>query len=79
MTTKTVRISDKVYKHLFEIAGQLQTSLKRPVSVDETIAILIRRFKMNQVSDLAGSWEVSDEEVEKIKKTLAEGWRKWSL
>lgn len=77
--TKTVRISEKVYNLLFEIAGQLQASLKRPVSVNETIEILIKRFKMNKVSDLAGSWEVSDEEVEKIRKSLREGWRKWSL
>jgi hypothetical protein len=31
----------------------------------------------NRISDLAGSWEVSDEEVEEIRRALAEGWERW--
>ena len=79
MTKKTVRINKKVYKQLLEIAGQLQSTLQQSVSVDETLTILIHRFKMNRISDLAGSWEISKLEVEKIKKTHAEKWSKWKL
>jgi len=30
-----------------------------------------------KISDLAGSWEVSDEEVCKIKESLEKGWKTW--
>ncbi|MEE8403479.1 MAG: hypothetical protein V3R93_06970 [Candidatus Hydrothermarchaeaceae archaeon] len=79
MATRTVRISDKVYRRLFEAAGQLQTRLKRPVSIDETLDIILERTGENRISDLTGSWDVSGEEVEYIKRSLRKGWKKWSI
>ncbi|MFQ5901902.1 MAG: hypothetical protein ACE5IH_10145 [Thermodesulfobacteriota bacterium] len=79
MVTRTVRVSKKVYERLFELAGHLQFELKRPVSVDETLEILLKKFKANKISDLAGSWDVSEEEINKIKKSLRKGWKKWSI
>ncbi|RLG55605.1 MAG: hypothetical protein DRN88_05440 [Candidatus Hydrothermarchaeota archaeon] len=55
------------------MAGKLQTEQKRPVSVEDAIRYLMKR----KISDLAGSWDISDEEVREIKKTLRKGWKTW--
>lgn len=76
---KTVRVEEDTYRRLCEWAGKLQAVLKRPVSMDETIRYLTGALKAtNRISDLAGSWDISDDEVESIKRGLREGWRGWS-
>jgi len=32
-----------------------------------------------KITDLAGSWDVSDEEVAEIRASLREAWKKWRL
>ena len=78
MVTKSIRVSEETYEGLFEVAGRLQAELKRPISVDEAIRIMIRKFKPNIISDLAGCWDVSDEEIKNVKKSLADGWDRWN-
>ncbi len=73
MTTKSIKLSEETYRKLVELAGRLQFELKRPVSIEEAIKYLMRR----RISDLAGSWEVSDEEVKEIKESLRKRWRAW--
>jgi predicted CopG family antitoxin len=76
---KTVRIDEETYRRLCEHAGKLQTVLKRSVSLDETIRYLTGSLKTrNKISDLAGSWDISDQEAEAIKKGLVEGWKRWT-
>ena len=76
---KTVRVDEETYRRLCEHAGRLQAVLKRSVSLDETIRYLTGSMKMgNKISDLAGSWDISDEEAEAIRRGLAEGWRRWT-
>jgi predicted CopG family antitoxin len=76
--TKTVKISRETYAKLSEIAGELQMRLKRPVSLDEAMEYLISlRGKGAKVTDLAGSWDISDEELAEIKASLAEAWKRW--
>ena len=77
---KTVKISEETYAKLSEIAGELQMRLKRPVSLDEAMRYLISLGgKGVKITDLAGSWDVSEEELVKIKASLIEAWRKWRL
>jgi len=77
---KTVKISRETYARLSEIAGELQMKLKRPVSLDEAVRHLITlRGKGIRITDLAGSWDVSEDEVAEIKASLREAWRKWRL
>jgi len=77
---KTVKISKETYARLSEIAGELQIRLKRPVSLDEAMRYLLSlRGKGVKITDLAGSWDVSDEEVAEIRASLAEAWKKWRL
>ncbi|MGC9086939.1 MAG: hypothetical protein ACP5IT_12170, partial [Thermoproteota archaeon] len=76
--TKTIKISKETYAKLSEIAGELQTKLKRPVSLDEAMRYLFslrRRKKGIKITDLAGSWDMSDEEWAEIRASLTEVWR----
>jgi len=78
--TKTVKISKETYAKLSEVAGGLQMRLKRPVSLDEAMEYLISlRGKGAKISDLAGSWDISDDELAEIKASLSEVWKRWKL
>ena len=78
VTMATVKVSERTYRELNEIAGKLRARYGRPVSVDEAIeyATKSRRLK---ASDLAGSWSMSDEEAAKIAKELEGFWARWKL
>jgi len=77
---KTVKISEETYARLSEIAGELQIRLKRRVSLDEAIRYLLSlRGKGMKITDLAGSWDVSEEEVAQMRASLTEAWKKWRL
>jgi hypothetical protein len=39
--------------------------------------LIKRREKGRKISDLAGSWNVTDVEVNKIKASIDESWKKW--
>jgi len=76
--TKTVKISKETYAKLSEVAGELQMKLRRPVSLDEAMEYLISlKGKGAKISDLAGSWDVSDDELAEIKASLSEAWKRW--
>jgi hypothetical protein len=78
--TKTVKISKDTYAKLSEIAGELQMRLQRPVSLEEAMKYLITlRGKGAKITDLAGSWEISDTELTQIKTSLTEVWKRWRI
>ena len=75
---KAVKVSKETYAELSAIAGELQVKLKRPVSIEEAIKHLIRqREKERKITDLAGSWDVTDEEAEEIKTSISQVWETW--
>ena len=77
--SKTVRVDEEAYMMLSEYAGRLQAKLKRPISMNEAIKHLTHQQKEPQrISDLAGSWKVSDEEVDEIKESLRRAWERWT-
>ncbi len=77
---KAIKVSKETYSQLNEIAGELQTTLKRPVSIEEAMKYLIKRKeKGRKISDLAGSWNLTDREHKEIKNSLDESWKKWKL
>ena len=54
--------------------------LKHPVSLDEAMEYLISlRGKGAKITDLAGSWDISDEELAEIKASLTEAWKRWKI
>jgi len=73
MVAKSIKLSEETYRRLVELAGKLQAERGEPVSVEEAIKYLMKR----EITPLAGSWDVTDEEVEKLKRSLREGWAKW--
>lgn len=73
MSTKSIKLSEETYRKLVELAGKLQAEFKKPVSMEDAIKYLLKR----KISDLAGSWDVSDEEVREIKESLSKGWKTW--
>ena len=77
---KTIKVSKETYSKLSEIAGELQIKLKRPVSIEEAMKDLIkRREKGKRISDLAGSWNITDKEEKDITNSIHESWKKWNL
>jgi hypothetical protein len=50
------------------------------VSIDEAISYLLKAPREeNKISDLAGSWEMSDREAKQIERVVREGWSRWKL
>lgn len=65
---KAIKVRKETYAELSAIAGELQVKLKRPVSIEEAIRHPINKGKKGtKITDLAGSWEVNDEEPKKLK------------
>ena len=76
---KTIKVSKETYAKLNEIAGELQIKLRRSVSIEEAMKDLIkRREKGRKISDLAGSWNLTDAEFKKIETSIEESWKKWN-
>ncbi|GEM_PF-376613 len=79
---KSIKISKETYLKLSEVAGELQMKLKRPVSLDEAMRHLLRlreKRRGAKITDMAGSWSMSDEEWNEINSSLQEKWKKWRL
>lgn len=76
METKTVKINALTYKWICEFAGELQAEIGEPISIDKALNFM---FQKNKLSDLAGSWKMSEEESEKIFKNLKKGWNSWKI
>jgi hypothetical protein len=76
---KAIKVSKETYAKLSEIAGELQVKLRRPVSIEEAMKDLIkRREKGRKISDLAGSWNITETEFTQIKTAINETWQKWN-
>lgn len=76
--SKSVKVSVDTYRRLCQVAGQLQAELKRPISLEEAVRHLINHQGRGvKITDLAGSWDMTDKELKEIKSSLAEAWRRW--
>lgn len=63
-----------MYRRLVELAGKLQAKRGEPVSIEDAIRHLLLK---KEISDLAGSWDLTDGEVAEIKRSLRKGWGAW--
>jgi len=78
--SKTIRLDMETYNELCRIAGVLQTQLGHPVSLGDAIKFLLnKKRKKNIISDLAGTWDVTEEEIKDIGESLEKGWMKWKM
>ena len=79
MESKTIKVNEENYKWLLRKAADLQKKSGRPVSFDDALnEIRIARPK-TIISDLAGSWRMSDSEWKEIKEKTKKGWSKWKI
>ena len=72
----SIKISEENYKNLSALSGGLRSRLHRPISINETISFLYKRKK---ISDLAGTWKISDKEVNNFMGKLNKGWKEWKI
>ncbi len=72
--SKAIKISEENYRKLSKLSGKLREKMEKPVSIDDAITYL---YSKRNVSDLAGTWDMSDEEAEEFLKDLKEGWKEW--
>ena len=76
---KTIKVSKETYAKLNEIAGELQIKLRRSVSIEEAMKDLIKRKeKGRKISDLAGSWNITDAELKEIETSIEDSWKGWN-
>jgi hypothetical protein len=77
---RSVRVEDRTYRKLSQASGRLQAILGRPVSLDEAIWYLLKGPRQEgRISDLAGSWHMSESEARETEKVLRQGWKHWEL
>lgn len=72
----SIKISEENYRTLCGLSGRLREKLHKPVSINDAINYLYSRKK---VSDLAGTWNMEDNEVEDFMADLRKGWKKWKI
>ena len=73
----TVKVSKRTYERLNQLAGTLRARLKRPVSVDEVLGIVMKGKELRP-SDYFGTIMLSDEEAAAIYKELDVLWSRWN-
>jgi len=75
---RSVRVEERTYRRLSQASGRLQAMLGRPVSLDEAIWSLLRGTREEgRISDLSGSWDMSEVEAREVERVLREGWKRW--
>ena len=72
----SIKISEENYRRLNTLSGKLREKFHKPVSINEAISFLYERKK---ISDLAGTWKMSDEEIKAFMGDLKKGWSKWKI
>ncbi|MBI5389091.1 hypothetical protein HZB01_01795 [Candidatus Woesearchaeota archaeon] len=72
----SVKISEDNYRMLCSLSGRLQEKQGKTVTINDAISHLSKKGKL---SDLAGSWKMTDKEVEEMFSGLQKGWKNWSI
>lgn len=72
---KTIKISEENYQWLVGLSSEFQKELRHPVSLDKALKMLHK----GKISELAGSWKMSDKEAEAFSKKIEGGWKKWKI
>ena len=78
--SKVIKINEENYRWLARLAAELQKEKERPVSLDEALTTFkMKKTSKSKLSDLAGSWKMSDKEADEIKKAIKKGWSSWKI
>lgn len=68
MATKTISILEEAYRALLKEKG------KNESFSDVVLKLTARRGRL---ADSAGKWDMSDAELNRIKKELGKAWKRW--
>jgi predicted CopG family antitoxin len=79
MESKTIKVSIENYKWLLAIAAEMQKRHERPISFDDAIMKLKKCGNEKKLSEIAGSWKLSDREAEAIGLDIKKGWKSWKI
>lgn len=74
----SIKVSEENYKWLNALSGELRERLQRPVSINEALTFLHQK-KAQKLSDLAGTWQMSDKDAKHFLESLKKGWTKWKI
>ena len=78
MESKTIKISYENYCWLAKLAAEIQRKKERPVSLDEALTeIKVKKSNKKDLLSFAGSWKMTDEEAEELKRNIRKGWSSW--
>jgi predicted CopG family antitoxin len=71
MSSKAIKVSENTYNHLKKLSEEKKMSMKD----------IVDRISKSEgdIEDYRGSWTLSDEEVEEIKKEREELWENWEI
>lgn len=75
METKVIKISKENYDWLLSVATRMREEEKRTVTFDDAL----NKIKKQRISDLAGSWKISENESKELINEITrsrESWRK---
>ena len=72
----SIRVSEDLYRELNRVAGQLRAEFGHPVSMEDVLEHLLKSRRL-KLSDFAGAWDMSDEEVKEFKESLRRFWSSW--
>ncbi|MAE50034.1 hypothetical protein CMI48_04390 [Candidatus Pacearchaeota archaeon] len=73
METKTIKLNENNYRWLAGVAAEIQKRKGAPVSMDEALSSM----RTKKFSDLAGSWDMTGKEAERMKASLKKAWKTW--
>ena len=77
---KTIKVDENTYRMLNELVGEIRSEEKRPVSINEALAKVLKEKKRKRnIMDFAGSWDMSNKEAEEIKRDLKRHRGSWTI
>ena len=74
---KTIKVDENTYRMLNELVGEIRSEEKRPVSINEALAKVLKEKKKRNIMDFAGSWGMSDSEEKRMKMGMKKAWSTW--
>ncbi len=74
---KTIKVDENTYRMLNELVGEIRSEEKRPVSINEALAKVLKEKKKRNIMDFAGSWEISNNEEKRMKTGMKKAWSEW--
>lgn len=75
----SIKINRENYEWLSSLSGELRKELRKPVSINDALSHLKAKKRKIKLSNIAGTWKMSDKDTENFLKDLKKGWKKWNI